>query len=397
MRREAEEVGRLLLGQILASLSDPARTLLERASALRRPGPRGAFETLAGTHRIGAELEELLGWGLMVQAEYDDELCTETETRFGMHSLVREYAAEGLGRQEAWREALLALAGFYVTRAGDARSLVITVLNGLEARHYYFVAGEYGRAGELDSTLTEPLVRWGLLDTAREVRPRFLYEPQREIALYREVLDPEVLGTARFYGAVESPKTGRYWLFLERVDGPLLWQLGRIERWCEAARWLARLRGVKSDSYFAHGLAEEDFRNRRARNIVYGHTHRPENVPLDASYADGYVLNQMYFNSGTWRRVYHPTEWGPNDREFIPTECLTFLAFYCADERGGRPFETWSGTLAVDASEMMVHRVDAGRTSHPSEQSIPSSRVPVRAPHFERASAVPRTSAGGQS
>ena len=64
-------------------------------------------------------------------------------------------------------------------------------------------------------------------------------------------------------------------------------------------------------------------------------------------------------------------------------------------EVGGRPFETWSGTLAVDASEMMVHRVDAGRANHASEQSIPSSRVPVRAPHFERASAVSRPSARG--
>jgi UDP-2,3-diacylglucosamine pyrophosphatase LpxH len=149
------------------------------------------------------------------------------------------------------------------------------------------------------------------------------------------------------------------------------------------AQWLHRLRGVESDSYFAHALTEEDFRNRRARHIVYGHTHRAENIPLDASYADGYVLNQMYFNSGTWRRVYHPTQWGPGDREFIPTECLTYLAFFCADERGGRSFETWSGTLAVDTSELMVHRVDAGRASHAAEQPIPTPKVPLRAPHFQ--------------
>jgi UDP-2,3-diacylglucosamine pyrophosphatase LpxH len=160
------------------------------------------------------------------------------------------------------------------------------------------------------------------------------------------------------------------------------------------SQWLHRLRGVESDSYYPHALSEEDFRNRRARHIVYGHTHCSESIPLDASYADGYVLNQLYFNSGTWRRVYHPTQWGPGDREFIPTECLTYLAFFCADERGGRSFETWSGTLAVDAAELTVHRVDAGRAIHASEQSTPASKVPLRAPHFQRPSTLPHTSTG---
>ncbi len=80
-----------------------------------------------------------------------------------------------------------------------------------------------------------------LLKTAKEIRPGFLYEPQREIAVYRDVLHTAALGTARCYGALEAPRDQRYWLFLERVDGPLLWQLGSLEHWCEAARWLARL------------------------------------------------------------------------------------------------------------------------------------------------------------
>ena len=41
--------------------------------------------------------------------------------------------------------------------------------------------------------------------------------------------------------------------------------------------------------------------------VVYGHTHHAESVPLDASYAGDTVLNQVYFNSGTWRRV-HPRD-----------------------------------------------------------------------------------------
>jgi hypothetical protein len=158
--------------------------------------------------------------------------------------------------------------------------------------------------------------------------------------------------------------------------------------------WLHSLRGSNGESYCQHAVSEADFRNRRARNIVYGHTHLAESVPLDASYADGYVLNQMYFNSGTWRRVLQQTRWTSSECEFIPTECLSMLSFYYGDERGGRPYETWSGTLAA-AGEVATHRVDSGRSSHAAEQSIPASKVPVRAPHFRHTPARARSTSGG--
>jgi hypothetical protein len=80
-----------------------------------------------------------------------------------------------------------------------------------------------------------------LLSTAQRVRPHFLYDPLREIETYRITLDPIRHGTAVCYGAVVSNELERYWLFLERVPGPLLWQKGRIESWEMAARWLAGL------------------------------------------------------------------------------------------------------------------------------------------------------------
>ena len=95
-----------------------------------------------------------------------------------------------------------------------------------------------------------------------------------------------------------------------------------------------------------HALAEADFRNRRARHIVYGHTHQHEIVPLDASHADGYVLNQTYFNAGTWRQCYQPTQAVGGRHEFVPSDSFTLLSFYQADERRGRSYETWCGTLA---------------------------------------------------
>lgn len=155
--------------------------------------------------------------------------------------------------------------------------------------------------------------------------------------------------------------------------------------------WLHSLRGSEGGSYFQHALTEQDFRNRRARNIVYGHTHHAEAVPLDASYADGYVLNQMYFNSGTWRRVLDQTRWMTSEHEFIPTESMSILSFFFGDERGGRPFETWTGTLAT-VGDSATHRVDAGRRPHASEQSLSASRIPVRPPHFRRSSAPTRSS-----
>jgi hypothetical protein len=159
------------------------------------------------------------------------------------------------------------------------------------------------------------------------------------------------------------------------------------------ATWLQSLRGSSSDSYYQHALSEQDFRNRRARHIVYGHTHQVETVPLDASYADSFVLNQLYFNSGTWRRVYRPTQFAPAEHEFIPSESLNYLAFFQGDERGGRPFETWSGTLGTSAIEIAAQRGDPARTGHASQQPLSSPSVPLRAPSFAVPPAARRVTA----
>jgi len=156
------------------------------------------------------------------------------------------------------------------------------------------------------------------------------------------------------------------------------------------AQWIANLRGADNSSYFQHALTEQDFRNRRAKHIVYGHTHHPEVVPLDASYADGYVLHQAYFNSGTWRRVHQQTQFAPREHEFIAADTLTYLAFFKDDERNGRPYETWTGTLGIPPFTSATYRVDAGASTHALDQPISTPSVPVRAPHF----AVPLGSPG---
>ncbi len=141
------------------------------------------------------------------------------------------------------------------------------------------------------------------------------------------------------------------------------------------AQWLRALRGADSDSFAVHALTEPDFRNRRAKHVVYGHTHLAEIVPLDASHAEGYVLDQIYFNAGTWRRIYRPASFAPAGQEFIASDVFNYLAFFQGDERKGRTFETWSGTLGHTPAERILHRIDAGH-------SLFSGNLAPQAPHF---------------
>ena len=152
------------------------------------------------------------------------------------------------------------------------------------------------------------------------------------------------------------------------------------------AQWIAELRGASCNSYYQHALTEQDFRNRRAKHIVYGHTHQAEMVPLDASYADGYVLQQAYFNAGTWRRVHTQTQFAPREHEFIAADTMTYLAFFKDDERKGRPYETWSGTLGLHPFATPRYRVDPANSREPQAHvftpPLQTPSIPVRAPHF---------------
>ncbi|MBN1852004.1 MAG: hypothetical protein JW829_04740 [Pirellulales bacterium] len=153
--------------------------------------------------------------------------------------------------------------------------------------------------------------------------------------------------------------------------------------WASAiTKWICRMRGMPDASYAPHALTEQEFRNRRARHIIYGHTHRPETVPLDASYTEGYALNQIYFNSGTWRRVHEQTQLAPAEHEFIASDTLTYLAFFQGDERKGRPYETWTGTLGLAPADISTFRVDPGVSEYAAGQSISAPSGSLRGPHF---------------
>jgi hypothetical protein len=92
--------------------------------------------------------------------------------------------------------------------------------------------------GRLLALVFKNVGRDGLLPGARSVKPEFLRDPRREIEVYRCVLGPDV--GARYFASVTDDAAGRYWLFLERVTGVELYQVGDIETWQAVARWLAR-------------------------------------------------------------------------------------------------------------------------------------------------------------
>lgn len=80
-----------------------------------------------------------------------------------------------------------------------------------------------------------------LSEAARHAKPAFLRDPLREIEVYELVLGAEGAWAPACYGAVVDPGCGRLWLFLERVSGAELYQVGELDTWCETARWLASM------------------------------------------------------------------------------------------------------------------------------------------------------------
>jgi aminoglycoside phosphotransferase (APT) family kinase protein len=74
----------------------------------------------------------------------------------------------------------------------------------------------------------------------QRAKPDFIYDPRREIEVYRQFTGLHTLGAAKLYASSVDPRHERYWLFLECVDGSELYQVGDFAVWVQVARWLAR-------------------------------------------------------------------------------------------------------------------------------------------------------------
>jgi hypothetical protein len=89
--------------------------------------------------------------------------------------------------------------------------------------------------------MLKDLSRAALHEDALAAKPALLYDPLREIYVYRDVLEGAGLGTAEYHGSRIDRARDRWWLFIENVVGDALWQIGEFGVWEEAARWLARM------------------------------------------------------------------------------------------------------------------------------------------------------------
>lgn len=84
----------------------------------------------------------------------------------------------------------------------------------------------------------------------------------------------------------------------------------------------------------------------RIQYVVYGHTHNPVKIPLRVRTIGGKVQQQVYLNSGTWRKRYYECK---ESEDFIGWKEIAYLIFYTKDEKPNEldlpVFETWTGSL----------------------------------------------------
>jgi phosphotransferase family enzyme len=66
---------------------------------------------------------------------------------------------------------------------------------------------------------------------------------ERELRVYRDLLAGADLGTARYHGSAWDSSQGRFWLFLEFVDGLPVRDCG-LDGWVAAAGWLGRMQAA---------------------------------------------------------------------------------------------------------------------------------------------------------
>ncbi len=111
-----------------------------------------------------------------------------------------------------------------------------------------------------------------------------------------------------------------------------------------ARRYYAQMGDMRREAH-REALAGDD-----RSYIVYGHTHNPEQVALDKVAAAGGKEEKIYFNSGTWQRVYEHACYCRGRDDFLSWRVMTFLIFYGPDEKrpDKRRYEVWTGSLGRD-------------------------------------------------
>ena len=139
------------------------------------------------------------------------------------------------------------------------------LLGGRSVRRRPFAYRSSAPVAELEvdgrALLLKDLSPQALTERARAAKLDLLHDPRREPEVYRSLLADAGLGTADLAAAVVDPAHDRFWLVVEKVEGTELYQVGEVERWAEAMRWLARCH-----DHFA-GIAARDYLVRYDRSF----------------------------------------------------------------------------------------------------------------------------------
>jgi tetratricopeptide (TPR) repeat protein len=154
---QKEFVEKTLLNKLYGWLPDDAtKEFFRRASVYRRPVNQDFLVAMGGDDD---RISHLLHKSLLGRVSADlYEMHTNTRT-FALDLHEQIDGASGL------RETQVTAAQMYLNvgkEKGDLKHI-------LESRWFYYSAGEYDRAGELVSVLTEHLHRWGFIDLVREL------------------------------------------------------------------------------------------------------------------------------------------------------------------------------------------------------------------------------------
>jgi len=115
---------------------------------------------------------------------------------------------------------------------------------------------------------------------------------------------------------------------------------------------LGKLKKFFTKDELLEGASREFSRlDNRIQYVVYGHTHNPIKIPLRVQTIDDKVQQQVYLNTGTWRKRYYECQ---ESEDFIGWKQITYLIFYTKKEKPNEldlpVFETWTGSLKREAT-----------------------------------------------
>ena len=231
------------------------------------------------------------------------------------------------------------------------------------------------RIEELDAGLLRKDLRdVALIGDAQEAKPAFLHDPRREPAAYRSLLAPAGIGP-------RCVVTGGDWVVLERIDAPVLWQVGDPATWVAVAAWVARMheqlaaRASDDVPLVVHDEALFATWRERAADagapavVLRAHeraTRRLLDVPPTIVHGDLHASNVLVRSHGTEVEVW-PVDWelvgrGPavldvaaltsGDGLARATRNAMVRAYF---EASGRPGSRWTTWLA-DLDDARLHQ-----------------------------------------